>query len=66
MDPKQLDEPHAQVGTTELARHLAEVLARAKMGRPLLIVRYGRPVAALVSPEDAAVLRLLKELDDEE
>ena len=43
------------VGTTELVRHLPAVLERIKTGRPLLVVRRGKPVGARETREDAGV-----------
>jgi len=49
-----------QVSAAEAKNHLGDFLRDAESGEVVLITRYGKPVAALVSADDAARLERLK------
>jgi prevent-host-death family protein len=48
------------VTAAECKAHLADVLRKAERGDVVVITRYGRPVAALVSAEEAKQLQRLR------
>ncbi len=51
---------HKVLSAAEAKFHFAETLRDVDMGNVVVITRYGKPVAALVSPEDLARLERLK------
>lgn len=53
------------VSVTEANSSLSRLLNEAHEGRSKLVMRNNKPLAAIVSPEDAARLQRLDELEDD-
>jgi prevent-host-death family protein len=49
-----------KVSAADAKAHFAECLRAVEQGRPVVITRHGKPVAALVPAEEAAQLRRLQ------
>lgn len=56
---------HKVLSAAEAKFHFAESLRNVDMGNVVVITRYGKPVAALVSPEDLAQLERLERLESQ-
>ena len=57
---------HRVLSAAEAKLHFAESLRNVDKGNVIVITRYGKPVAALVGPEDLAQLERLKSQVPEE
>ena len=51
---------HKTIGAAEAKTRFAEYLSAAESGQPVVITRYGKPVAALVAAEDLVQLERLR------
>lgn len=48
---------HYKVTSTELREVTGEAMKMVAQGHRVIITRYGKPIAALIPPEDLAILR---------
>ena len=53
------------IGVTEVSQNPSAALRRAAAGESLVVLKHNRPIASIISPESAARLNRIDELEDD-